>query len=223
MPETLPETLPPCPRADCDAYPEDAPHHFHNWWGDSLPHRERIGTCITGGPGLSSRCYSAHVNLSESPTGSTGGDFRDKLAGAAIPIMQRVKTVMLGEDLMPLARDIVDRMLPLSVSMADALTGELDELRLHVGVIDRRRDELAAERDELRARLDAVLALHYAADNDLMRVRLCAMCHGKAGVHECGCWADEDDQPVCGHCLGERNASVPYPCPTRRAAEGDES
>ena len=81
MPETLPETLPPCPRADCDAYPEDAPHHFHNWWGDSLPHRERIGTCITGGPGLSSRCYSAHVNLSESPTGSTGGDFRDKLAG----------------------------------------------------------------------------------------------------------------------------------------------
>lgn len=70
------ETLPPCPRADCDAYPEDAPHHFHNWWGDSLPHRERIGTCITGGPGLSSRCYSAHVpNVSESPTGSPTAGF----------------------------------------------------------------------------------------------------------------------------------------------------
>ena len=130
-----------------------------------------------GGPGLSSRCYSAHVpNVSESPTGSPvdptpvaarAGGFRDKLAGAAIPIMQRVKTVMLGEDLMPLARDIVDRMLPLSVSMADALTGELDELRLYVGVIDRRRDELAAERDELRARLDAVLAAASDAARDI--------------------------------------------------------
>ena len=152
------KTLPPCPRADCDASPEDAPHHFHDWLGDTLTHQGRNSACITGGPGLSSRCYSAHVpNVSESPTGSPTAGF--------VPV---------------------------------------------------------AERDELRARLDAVLALHYAAYNDLMRVRLCAMCHGKAGVHECGCWADEDYQPVCGHCLGERNASVPYPCPTRRAAEGVE-
>lgn len=121
------ETLPPCPRADCDASPEDAPHHFHGWLGDTLTHQGRNSACITGGPGLSSRCYSAHVpNVSESPTGSPvdptpvaarAGGFRDKLAGAAIPIVY---------------------------------------------------------------------------------------------------------QPVCGHCLGERNASVPYPCPTRRAAEGDE-
>ena len=112
-------------------------------------------------------------NLSESPTGSPSaaraGGFRDKLARAAIPILQRVKTVRIGGDLMPLARDIVDRMLPLSVSMADALTGELDELRLYVGVIDRRRDELAAERDALRARLDAVLALAALIDRHTER------------------------------------------------------
>jgi len=198
MPETLPETLPPCPRADCDADREWAAHHWH-WKSDgAADHTHRVCTnyCEFDTQECT-RCYSAHVpHPSESPTGSPvdptpvaarAGGFRDKLAGAAIPIMQRVKTVMLGEDLMPLARDIVDRMLPLSVSMADARTGELDELRLYVGVIDRRRDELAAERDELRARLDAVLALHYAAYSDLMRVRLCAMCHGKAGVHECGC------------------------------------
>ena len=70
------ETLPPCPRADCDAYPEDAPHHFHNWWGDTLTHQGRNSACITGGPGLSSRCYSAHVpNVSESPTGSPTAGF----------------------------------------------------------------------------------------------------------------------------------------------------
>lgn len=25
-------------------------------------------------------------------------------------------------------------------------------------------------------------------------------CHGKAGTHPCGCWADVDREPVCGHC-----------------------
>ena len=153
------KTLPPCPRADCDADREWAAHHWH-WKSDgAADHTHRVCTnyCEFDTQECT-RCYSAHVpNVSESPTGSPTAGF--------VPV---------------------------------------------------------AERDELRARLDAVLALHYAAYNDLMRVRLCAMCHGKAGVHECGCWADEDCQPVCGHCLGERNASVPYPCPTRRAAEGDE-
>ena len=158
------EILPPCPHEGCDA-------NYHHWhWledghvgdkGDASPERlvERHlkflngDTCDEDLP-YATRCYSAHApNVSESPTGSPvdptpvaarAGGFRDKLAGAAIPIMQRVKTVMLGEDLMPLARDIVDRMLPLSVSMADALTGELDELR---PAWDRPEVEAVVDRD----------------------------------------------------------------------------
>ena len=137
------ETLPPCPRADCDAYPEDAPHHFHNWWGDTLTHQGRNSACITGGPGLSSRCYSAHVpNVSESPTGSPTAGF--------VPV---------------------------------------------------------AERDALRARLDAVLAMHEINPCD----------HGS-----------EPHAPILfafgERCYGPwcRGCGARYPCRTRRAAEGVE-
>lgn len=86
------------------------------------------------------------------------------------------------------------------------------------------------ERDDARARAEAaeqanqrVRAIHYAADNDLVRTPVCSNCEGKAGVHDCGCWADEDRQPVCGHCNeGWKGASVPWPCATVRALDGGE-
>ena len=78
--------------------------------------------------------------------------------------------------------------------------------------------ELAAERDALAAKVERVRALHYAADNDAARTPICETCHGKAGVHECGCWADRDREPVCGHCReGHKGMSVAWPCPTLRA------
>ena len=86
------EILPPCPHEGCDA-------NYHHWhWledghvgdkGDASPERlvERHlkflngDTCDEDLP-YATRCYSAHApNVSESPTGSPGGDFRDKLAG----------------------------------------------------------------------------------------------------------------------------------------------
>ena len=77
---------------------------------------------------------------------------------------------------------------------------------------------LIAELLALREQRDEVLALHYAADNDADRTPVCETCHGKAGVHECGCWAERDRRPVCGHCKkGRRGASVAYPCATVRA------
>ena len=76
----------------------------------------------------------------------------------------------------------------------------------------------AAEQTNQRVR-----AIHYAADNDLARTPVCSNCEGKAGVHDCGCWADEDRQPVCGHCNeGWKGASVPWPCATVRALDGGE-
>ena len=76
--------------------------------------------------------------------------------------------------------------------------------------------------DVRAARIARVRALHYAADNDAARTPICETCHGKAGVHECGCWAERDREPVCGHCMdGWHGASVPWPCPTIRALDSD--
>ena len=79
------------------------------------------------------------------------------------------------------------------------------------------RDDSAAEA------IERVRALHYAANSDSARTPLCEECQGRAGVHPCGCWAEKDRQPVCGHCnaagLGQR---VPWPCPTFQALDGVE-
>ena len=84
------------------------------------------------------------------------------------------------------------------------------------------RLDLYAQLREAQAKLDRVRALHYPADNDISRTPICETCHGKAGVHECGCWAPTDRQPVCGHCNeGWRGAAIPWPCPTIRAIYGE--
>lgn len=52
-------TLKPCPREDCTATPEQAPHHYHDradgsvWWGDCDDHCEAVADCT--------ECYSAHI------------------------------------------------------------------------------------------------------------------------------------------------------------------
>lgn len=45
----------------------------------------------------------------------------------------------------------------------------------------------------------------------------CPDCHGKAGVHDCGCWADEDITYSCATCRTDRGGGVDYPCPTVQA------
>lgn len=101
---------------------------------------------------------------------------------------------------------------------ANKLRRVADELALTEAAFDGIHAQLAAvaaERDALAAKLAEVRALHYEADNDYRRTPTCETCHGKAGVHECGCWSSEDRQMVCGHCNGDgRFESVPYPCPT---------
>ena len=83
------------------------------------------------------------------------------------------------------------------------------------------RDNARAEVERLTALVERVRALHYAAVNDVTRTPVCETCHGKAGVHECGCWASEDLQPVCGHCNeGDKGISVAWPCPTIRILDG---
>ena len=77
------------------------------------------------------------------------------------------------------------------------------------------KDALQSIADDLLAPIEAI---HYAAYNDTDRTPLCDQCHGKAGVHECGCWADTDVQPVCGTCWqGYKFVPVDWPCPTAQA------
>ena len=49
-------------------------------------------------------------------------------------------------------------------------------------------------------------------------VEPCPECHGKAGVHSCGCWADEDMTYECAECAmpegGGSRRVIPWPCPT---------
>ena len=82
---------------------------------------------------------------------------------------------------------------------------------------------LLAEVERLRVAVWRVREMHYPAYNDVAHTRLCESCHGKAGVHPCGCWSDGDYQPVCGHCRrGHKFSAVAYPCPTIRALDGAE-
>ena len=78
----------------------------------------------------------------------------------------------------------------------------------------------AAERDALAAKVERVRALHRPAYNDVARSPMCEDCGGKAGVHPCGCWAEDDYEFVCAVCnQGTKNQSVPWPCPTVRALD----
>lgn len=51
----------------------------------------------------------------------------------------------------------------------------------------------------------------------------CETCWGKAGVHECGCWSDEDTEYECRGCAapraGRRHTPVLWPCDTYKATE----
>lgn len=87
---------------------------------------------------------------------------------------------------------------------------------------------LRDQRDALAARLAAVEALHrpthpiFNWQSGLRYEDPCPDCHGKAGVHPCGCWSDVDTEYVCRECDHPKNGGsrrpTPWPCPTARAA-----
>lgn len=84
---------------------------------------------------------------------------------------------------------------------------------------------MAEEILTLRARIQAVRDLHAPGafvfswrDRESHFEPRCEKCLGKAGVHECGCWADEDQEWKCKEC-GPKSS---WPCPTIRALDGDQ-
>lgn len=89
-----------------------------------------------------------------------------------------------------------------------------DDLLAHV-------DHLTAENARLRG---GVGSLHrpvhfvFSWSSGLRYEEPCPECHGKAGTHPCGCWADEDMRFECLECaLGPASGSrrvVLWPCPT---------
>lgn len=64
-------TLEPCPRADCQATLEQAPHHWHSINGTIYTERHPVGHPYCSKDPL---CYSAHI---------PGGDGRDYLSDPA--------------------------------------------------------------------------------------------------------------------------------------------
>lgn len=91
--------------------------------------------------------------------------------------------------------------------------------------------EMQAERDRLRAAIQTGLALHrpvhavFSWRGGLRYKEPCGHCHGRAGIHECRCWADEDIEIVCRECDQPTGSAIrhgartftPYPCATARA------
>ena len=118
---------------------------------------------------------------------------------------------------------IVVRVLPM-LDQLDAAEAALNDAILYE---KEGRDALARQTPlylAAEAALARVRELHYPADNDPARTPRCEGCHGKAGTHPCGCWADMDREPVCGHCnQGHKGLSVAWPCPTIAAMGGGES
>lgn len=76
----------------------------------------------------------------------------------------------------------------------------------------------------LTAAIRAVLELHkpkhaiFSWKTGLRYEDPCTTCHGKAGTHECGCWAESDTVHVCEACdQPGRTGRGAWPCPTVRA------
>lgn len=85
-------------------------------------------------------------------------------------------------------------------------------------------DHLTAEVDRLRGIEAGIEALHrpvlavFSWKTGLRFEEPCPECHGKAGVHSCGCWADEGTTYECAECAipkgGGSRRVIPWPCPT---------
>lgn len=93
--------------------------------------------------------------------------------------------------------------------------------RPNVTITDRyHARELLAEVKRLR---EGIEALHrpvhfvFSWSGGLRHEDPCPECNGKAGVHPCGCWADEDMSYECLGCsLHDKDDRrvAPWPCPT---------
>ena len=114
------------------------------------------------------------------------------------------------------------RLIAAAVNALPDLLEALEEAEGHWDSLDATLIEVQREKLALERAIERVRALHYAADNDSPRTPRCNECQGRAVAHPCGCWAEVDREPVCGHCnaqgLGQR---VPWPCPTVRALGGE--
>ena len=82
-------------------------------------------------------------------------------------------------------------------------------------------EDLVAEVGRLRAGIEALhRPVHpvFSWKTGLRYEEPCPDCHGKAGVHPCGCWADEDMTYECAECATSKGGGsrrvVPWPCET---------
>lgn len=85
----------------------------------------------------------------------------------------------------------------------------------------------AHEAETISSILDRIDALHKPvhrvfswAIGGIRTEEPCPTCSGKVGIHECGCWADEDRATYCAECSDPGGPhTVAYPCPTRELTD----
>lgn len=119
------------------------------------------------------------------------------------------------------------------IAALEAKTAEVDDLAADPGHKAAKywkwwqREKARADRAE--AALERVRALHRKAhaifswsEGGVRYEEPCENCNGAPGVHDCGCWADEQVEYVCAECdrgKGKHRDSG-WPCPTVQAIEG---
>ena len=91
--------------------------------------------------------------------------------------------------------------------------------------------DVHAEVERLRAGIEALhrpVLFVFSWNGGLRFENPCPECHGKAGVHPCGCWATEDAEFECLECASTKRGGArrvsPWPCATAallNPTEGD--
>lgn len=118
----------------------------------------------------------------------------------------------------------------LAEELCDALVSvraERDAALARIAELEKSRDrweelcgKIASEKYDLNARIAEAAKLHRKAHavfswatGGVRYEDPCPDCDGKAGVHDCGCWADVDIEYHCAECDGS-GERVSWPCPT---------
>lgn len=114
-------------------------------------------------------------------------------------------------------------------SLADTIRTVIGDFRIVTklgGSLAQRATELAADNRDMKATLDEVRQRHRPVSvvyswqtSGVTLYDRCPTCLGKAGVYECGCWADTDTEYLCATCRDDDGDPAPWPCADAVAVE----
>lgn len=108
-------------------------------------------------------------------------------------------------------------------SIAQVLEDKAEEQRTRAVLAEARADRAEAQVARVKALHREAYGVFSWSKGGIQYEDPCPDCHGAAGVHPCGCWADQQIDYVCAECHrgGGKNVVADWPCPTIRALEGE--